>query len=173
MKKHKIVVALLSLCLLGGAIGVTYAYYQAQTELKKNTFSIGNVTTEITEEVATEGNKITKKPVVTNTGKNDCYIRMRVTVSPEGAADITGWSENWTDGKDGFYYYQTAVAPKGKTDAIFTGANLKKGFTGDFEITCYQEAVQAEARVDGTITKNIKEIWAAYDKQTAVFGTAK
>lgn len=170
--KHKFLILLVSCLLLAGIIGVTYAYNKDTTEEKTNTFTVGNVTTEIEEEVKITGTSIEKKPYVKNTGINACYIRVRVTVSPEDAVKITDWqTEKWKLENDGYYYYQDKVEPGKRTEVpVFTGAEITKaGYTGDVEITCYQEAVQAEATVESQKVTDMMTIWEAYDSGKDVF----
>lgn len=168
-RKKKILILSVSCLLLAGAAGITLAYNKDTTEKKENTFTVGNVTTEIEEDLKVNGTSIEKKPSVKNTGLNACYIRMRVTVSSEGAAEITGWNDKWQEKPDGFYYYQEKVEPGQSTEPVFTGADMEEGFTGDLEITCYQEAVQAEATVDSQRVTDMMTIWQAYDEGKAVF----
>lgn len=169
-RKQKVLILSISCLLLAGAAGVTLAYNKSTTEKRENTFTIGNVTTEIEEELEVNGTSIEKKPSVKNTGANACYIRMRVTISPEDIVEITGWNEKWTKESDGFYYYKDKVEPGKSTEPIFQGAEVKEdGFTGDVEITCYQEAVQAEATVESQRVTDMMTIWKAYDDGKAVF----
>ena len=116
--------------------GVTFAYLHRETGAVVNTFSVGNVTTEIDEETPfPNGSDLTKEPYVTNTGKNDCIVRVRVSVSPVELFDVDGPLaladdlENslqypFDDGDllnsdwyyhDGYFYYQDVLPAGGKT----------------------------------------------------------
>lgn len=180
-KTKRTKVALLSLAaVLVCATGLsTLALLTKKTEQLENTFKLGNVTTEIEEkfEETDVATVFTKEPVVTNTGENDCYVRVRVTASPAEQLDITGWdTTNWVyNEEDGFYYYQKVLKAAGagvnaddtKTSALFTTVSVKEDYVNTiegFEVTVYQEAVQAEMNAaDGTSTSDMMTIWAAYD----------
>lgn len=158
------------LCFLVGLTGVTYAYYQKVTDKKSNTFTIGDVTTEIQEEFEITDSGIVKKPSVVNTGTNSCIIRMRVVISPSDAAEVTGFdADNWKKEADGYYYYQKAVDPGEKTTPVFTGVTVREGFSGDVEVTCYQEAVQSEATIENATVTDMMSIWESYDNERDVF----
>ena len=84
---------------------VTLAVLLSKTGELVNTFEPGNVTTEVREEFEpTETATVFRKePVVANTGKNACYVRVRVTASPEEQLEIGGWDrQNWTEKEDGY-----------------------------------------------------------------------
>lgn len=176
-KNKKLCGAVLSIGLVvATAVGVTAAYYRAETDEVVNQFSAGNVTTELVEDfVQNTDTEFTKTPRVTNTGANDCLIRLRMKVTPESllnqkvldedgnatATDylvISGWSSKWTLQADGFYYYSDIVKPGESTEPLFTAVtvnydkNAQKGEPNewvDFDIILYQEAVQAEVIKDG------------------------
>lgn len=174
-------VALLSLvavliCSTGLA---TLALLSSKTDTLTNTFELGDVTTEIVEDVfePTEVATVFKKePYVKNTGDNDCYVRVRVTVSPEEQLDINWNTTDWTY-KDGYYYYNKVLkadsneAGEGEsTSPLFTTVSVKDEYVDTiegFEVTVYQEAVQAEMNAaDGSSTTDMMTIWAAYESNT-------
>lgn len=169
-KKWLFVLIPVCVLILTGA-GATYAYMKSVTAEKVNTFTVGNVTTDLKEEIGETGaDTIGKSPYVVNTGENTCYIRMRVTVSPEDSAELTGVNaKDWKLEADGFYYYQKPVEKGGQTTPVFTGVKVSEGFTGDLEVTCYQEAVQSEAVAEGRPVTDMMEIWKAYDTGAEVF----
>ena len=155
-------------------VGTTFAYFQDKTGEKVNEFSVGNVTTEIVEIF----NKINdheyeKRPCVTNTGKSNCYIRMRYEVTPENEMkdrlNIIGLpGANWT--KEGeWYYYTKPVKPGESTTDLFQKVNVdyneKDKPWVDFDIILYQEAVQAEVVANGQVVTDAATIWAQYDAQ--------
>lgn len=157
---------------------VTLAMLLSRTNQLTNTFELGNVTTEIEEnfEKTDVATTFKKEPVVKNIGENDCYVRVRVTVSPEGQLNILGWdTENWTE-KDGYYYYKHVLKgdPDGdgtkegdSTTALFTTVAVKdeyKDTIDGFEVTVYQEAVQSKMNArDGSSTSDAMTIWEAYE----------
>lgn len=182
-KRTKVALLSLTAVFLCATGLVTLAILTSRTQKITNTFELGNVTTEIQEDFEkTDVDTVFKKePVVTNTGENDCYVRARVTVSPQGQLDITGWdTTNWVYNEaDGFYYYQKVLkagadkaAPEqdeagDSTTALFTTVSVKEDYVSTiegFEVTVYQEAVQAKMNAaDGSSTTDMMTIWAAYE----------
>lgn len=154
---------------------VTMALLRASTDTLENTFALGYVTTEI-EETFEKTDIVTtfkKEPVVKNTGENDCYVRVRVTISPEEAVTIFGDEQVFGGSKanwgyyNGYYYYKTALKPGEKTTPLFNTVTIKNEYLDTiegFEVTVYQEAVQAKMNaLDGSSTTDYSKIWAAYD----------
>ena len=92
MSKKKIISLCLVVCLLATAIGGTLAYFTDTDNQVKNTFTVGNVSIDLTEtnkingeEVTGNefanvmpGTKITKKAVVTNNSSETAYVRVVV-----------------------------------------------------------------------------------------------
>ncbi len=180
--------ALLSAALLAvTAAGVTVAILQTGAKKVTNTFEAGGVTTEIVE----EGSGTVKKSRIRNTGKSDCVVRARVTISPAEAASaivLTDKGENWNweewENGDGFVYYE-AVLPAGEasyTTWLFEGVALKEGVDWTslgittFEVTVYEESVQSEvydSKTAGMISVLDKDggydsekaarVWAVYE----------
>lgn len=178
LKSKRTKIALLSLvAVLVGATGLgTLALLTVRTEPLTNTFEIGNVRTEIEEvfeqtEVATE---FKKEPRVVNTGANDCYVRVRVSISPEEQVEIPddawdkiNWSKQVEEDGDVYYYYVNALKSGEKTTPLFTTVSVKEEYIDtieSFEVTVYQEAVQASmSAADGSSTNDAAVIWAAYE----------
>lgn len=187
--KIKIILPLF-LVLALATVGLTYAYLKANTSNLRNTFTVGEITTVIEEDPSID-TTIHKNPSVKNTGKNDSIIRMRVTISPSKIEEflvennsINYDSKTWVYNKaDGFWYYQGVVKPGKSTTPLFTEVKglIKDGKiieefkdVNDFQITLYQEAVQATVwNEDGetlsALGKNnlynqnkANEIWALY-----------
>lgn len=149
---------------------VTLAVLLSKTGELVNTFEPGNVTTEVREEFEpTETATVFRKePVVANTGKNACYVRVRVTASPEEQLEIGGWDrQNWTEKEDGYYYYNKALESGESTTPLFKEVSVKKEYEETiegFEVNVYQEAVQAKMNAaDGSSTTDAAQIWEAYE----------
>lgn len=183
-KKAIIATLIVGVITMLSVTGLTLAYYSDTTPVKKNTFTVGNVTTDIEETIDPSKNQ--KEPYVVNSGKNDCLIRMRVTVSPESSTsnlELSGGNKDlWkkradeANDKNAFFYYHDVVKPNEKTDPIFSNYRIidKDKFV-PFDITLYQEAVQAEAvdqegNVISALDENgkfneeeAKKIWDIYD----------
>ena len=113
MKKKIVSLALVASLLALVIVGGTLAYF-TDTESAENTFVVGNVDIDLTEpswrdsnvENIQPGMTYAKDPTVANTGVNNAYIRVNVTLN------------KWTE-------FSTAAASYGITDltSIFTVAN--------------------------------------------------
>ena len=151
-------------------VGTTFAYHSDTTKALNNRFAIGSVETHIEEKISLAGQK---DVTIVNDGKNACYIRTRVTISPSNApVTLTGLrGENWQDvSADGFYYYQIPVDPGQPTTSLFSGYTIDatKEFI-PFEVTIYQEAVQASVYDPTTGTSKVNSMtdsWRIYDTGT-------
>lgn len=162
-----LVVAILAIAIIGG----TLAYF-TDTKTATNTFTVGNVkikldeqnpgTNERTETGAaytsvTPGVAYAKDPTVTNTGNNDAWIRVNVTLSNAaafkaaaakhgvtdlatvfGGHDETKWtlagikdtSDDTTKNTLTYsYYYKTVLAQGASTGPLFTTVTVPKSFT--------------------------------------------
>ena len=169
--KIMIVAAVLAVTIL--AVGITMAFYHDSSNTAVNTFTVGNVTTEIVEIFKKlDDHNFQKEPRVTNTGENDCYIRIRYQVTPSTAEERLTFAgkpgNGWTE-KDGWYYYTKAVEPGESTTPLFTKVTVDYNETDkpwiDFDIILYQEAVQAEIMSDGSLITDMNTIWKQYDAQ--------
>ena len=127
------------------------------------------------------GSTVKKNPSIKNTGVSDAFIRARITISPEktnvtllsgtwndsiftnkGTAvyDITPETElydpdgdgiGWYKGTDGWFYYNSPIAPENSTETLFDAVEIGSDVTKNFDITIYQEAVFAENYKAGEI----------------------
>lgn len=142
--------------ILVGTIGGTVAFLATRTNPVVNTFTPGEVTTDVVEKVE---DGVKKAVAVKNTGNIPAYIRVAVVANTvdengkiTGAADLpNGWlnTTNWTAGTDGFYYYKGAVQPDTQTeDLLADGVSID---LTDKQITILASAIQstpAEAVID-------------------------
>lgn len=194
-KKMKYSVLVL-LAVLVVAVGVTVALLTSNTGAITNTFKTGEITTEIEEEdPEISDTTIGKEPKVKNLGPNDCLVRVRVNVSPSTIAEylatdgrIAYNTTDWIyDNDDGYWYYNGVLKVGDTTPAVFTEVNglLEDGkiigqfrHLDGFDISIYQEAVQAVAVLDDNGTRTYAydadgnylpdkaaEIWTYYDAQ--------
>lgn len=171
MKKKSLIPGVLAAAaLLLTTVGTTVALMKAQTEEITNAFKLGSVETEIL-----EGEDGFKNPMVINLGENDCYVRARVLISPAKAlenVELTG-GEGWTLKEDGFYYYNSVLAPQKTTEAIFESIKIKDGVDWgalgieDFEVAVYEESVQTVVYLDGREITDVSEIWKMYEAKDA------
>lgn len=202
MLKHKKILVCSALLLTIG-VGSTLAYLQQRSNDLTNTFEVANVETEIDEPKMEQDNSDLKKtPSVKNTGKTDVIIRVRCVVSPEDVLDgkidyntdlnsITAKDSdvegNWVNGNDGYWYYQAVIPANKETEPLFTTISnvFVKNDDGtysfaegceDFDITIYQESVQANINLndgsslsaidkDGKYNQtNADQIWDIFEK---------
>ena len=154
MKNKKVLlISMITAALLAVVtIGVTIATLADNTLTLTNTFEPGSVTTEIDEPDPDDGE--VKKCRVKNTGKLDCLVRARVTISPAEAAKViklnirsTDWEwSSWNNG-DGYVYYKAVLRDKSDpnpyTSYMFEGialdekADLKSLGVETFDIALY------------------------------------
>lgn len=173
-------IALIIILILITFIGyqATYAFLNDK-DSKSNTFTVGNITTEIIEELDDQiikPNTTMKKIVsIKNTSSVPCFIRARITISPEQVLtekkiELTGLNTTlWKLEDDGFYYYQKQVQSQEVTKELLKGVKIGDLQEGDtFDVTIYQEAVQTNGHyIDDNGTKKqfstLQEAWQVYD----------
>ena len=179
--KKKIISLTLAACLMAVAVvGSSLAYF-TDTEEKDNVFTVGNVTIALTEpnwkgadESAGEGldesscedagsqdavypgEPLAKDPIVTNIGKNPCFVRIQIDgLEQFGEKGSIGYRTDSVDGKlgDGWvgygdcFYYTEVLEVGDSTDALFDQIVMPIGLTGDEtaqSINVTAEAVQAQ-----------------------------
>lgn len=171
-KNKKIVAAVASVAAITVvAVGVTLALLNSKSDNLENTFDVGSVETELDEVIS--GMK--KQPFVKNVGKSDCYVRVRVAVSPNDLGIVLDGigGEGWIDGGDGYYYYTEPLKPGTQTTYLFDEVILPADWYGadgniladkfvPFDIGLYHEAVQTRIYVNGTKVVDRDEIWNNY-----------
>lgn len=186
-------------------VGITLSLFQSKTGTLTNTFSAGEVTTNIEEDTKVTNSTIKKEPKVYNDGPNDCLVRVRVTISPSELENLikeendvnfyycyqdstnntqkmNGFNTiNWEYADDGFWYYQGILTVEQTTEPLFSGLDgliadgkIKTEYQdlfNDFQITIYQESVQAIVYdQDGDHISayenfdNASQIWQLYDE---------
>ena len=157
---------MITIALIVGIIGTaaTFAIITATAGTVTNTFQAAKVATEIEEEFEggiRAGSTVKKNPSVKNTGISDVFVRARITVSPEQTEVMLlngTWNDGiatertlydpdsngigWYQGTDGWFYYNSPVAPGQNTENLFDAVKLGD-VTKNFDITVYQEAVFA------------------------------
>lgn len=168
MNKKKLIPLLASLTLIGTiAVGATLAYF-TDTEEAVNVITLGNVDIDLTEpgfdkEDGTEDNTITditpgdeieKDPTITvKETSEEAFVRatMKITGLDEQhkqeLLDKIVINEGWILA-DGYYYYQTKVAP-GASVTLFNTVTIPETWGNEmadqtFEIIVSAEAIQAD-----------------------------
>ena len=142
-KRLTILLVSLSLILVVG-VGVTLAYVFASTGDVVNTFTPSKVACAVIENddstphYSDTVNVPSKSNVqIKNTGDTDAYIRAAIIVTWKNEAGIV-WAQKpvlgehysitygqntlWSKGDDGYWYYNTSVAPGELTDPLITSA---------------------------------------------------
>lgn len=166
-----LVVALAAVTVVGGSL----AYFTAEDNAQ-NDFTVGNVAIDLVEpkwdadnaKDMYPGQEVAKDPQVTNTGANPAYIRVKIT-NPEGVkVTYNKMSAKWVE-KDGYYYYNQAVAPGATTEAVFQSFTLStetENATAENKaqnIKVAAEAVQSQGAPfdDKTFTAEAAAAWFA------------
>lgn len=147
-------------------IGGTLAYF-TDTKTATNTFTVGNVTIDLSEPAwdasgkidapeSYPGEALAKDPTVTNTGANPCLVRIHIgwpeqTGALEYRTDYVSnkLGDNWVYGGDGYFYYLKALPVNGKTDALFDQIVVPADLTNedatvDYNVVVTAYAVQAQ-----------------------------
>lgn len=161
-KKHTFIVSVLLVIAIVG-VAATVALAVATTDPVTNTFKAADLDTEIEEPTPTPDPSPSPIPAdektvtIKNNGESPAFIRVRVTVSPEDAAEPIYKTEEteWYYGRDGFYYYLKAVQGEEETAPLFDGVTPKIK-EEPFEVTVYQESCVATVDLSGYQTNDEK-----------------
>ena len=161
-KRHTLIASFLLVFAIAGVAG-TVALVVATSGPVTNTFKAASLDTDITEEGGSPDKKVV---TVTNQKDSPAYIRVRITVSPENAANPQYINPNkWVNGNDGFYYYYQAVAGNGgKTVPIIDRVEVNEDYAKTeepFDVTVYQESCVATTAPGETVS--LQEIKDAFD----------
>lgn len=150
-KKARPAVFLIVLALLMTlTVGTTIAFLVTHTDPVVNTFAPTDVSCYVDETY--DGS--TKQDVrIQNTGKTDAYIRAVVVVNwldSDGnvcaghTAALPEISSGWTPGSDGFYYYNSAVAPGEYTSNLIDSVSMSTAEDGcRMQVEIVASAVQS------------------------------
>ncbi len=174
--KNKKIKALLMLAmmalLLTVAVSGTIAWLADNSGPVENTFTPAEVNCQINEEW-TDGGTEKKNVTVTNTGDVYANIRAAIVVTWQKDGDVYGTlplletdytlslGSDWIKGSDGFYYYNSSVAPGAKTTNLInsctvTGAAPEAGYSLHVEVLA--QAIQAEGVTGAT---GITDTWSS------------
>lgn len=177
MKKNKKIALLIVVVALVAAIGVgaTLAYF-SDKDSNTNVVTMGHVDIALTETSTDENVRITdnglkftdvmpgaalsKVPTVTvDTASQPSWIRMSMTfegLTDEQANELVALLDiqsGWHLSSDGYYYYDTAVAPGTSVD-FFTTVKIPAGWDNTMADKSFSIVLQAEA---------IQESYVSYD----------
>ena len=125
--------------------------YFSDEESVSDELVFGNVETEIVEEYDTKpiipGEEFKKVVRIKNIGKNSCFVRVKILISPEEYAEELNLNINTNDWeyKNGFYYYKKPLNSGEITTPLFTKLTIPSGLnSGDvFDINIYSESIQS------------------------------
>lgn len=142
MKKKILALCLVVVLAVTAVTGATLAYF-TDTKSATNTFTVGNVTIELTEpewektgkneaKEAYPGEPLAKDPTVENKGENPCFVRIHVSnLDQFGTGDMMiTYRTDFKDGKlgdgwekygDYFYYTKPLVVPGTEDESWNTG----------------------------------------------------
>lgn len=166
MKKKLIALCLIIVMIAVAAIGGTLAYF-TDSDAESNVFTMGSVEIDLSESNWTApantvpGVSYAKNPVVENTGTNDAWIRVDVTLSDATAFQVaankysldiksmfvnlntTDWTcvstipDTTSDTLTFVFYYNTALTAGASTQELFTAVKIPGVFTNtDMEAIC-------------------------------------
>lgn len=158
-----VLLALSLVLVLGLSVGGTLAYLVTSTGPVTNTFTPGEVKTEIEEQFK---NDVKENVKVKNTGTVDAYIRAQIVINwvddegnivadPGEGADyrLDMGSSEWIKGTDGFWYYTEKVEAGGTTFNLIDSCKVTTPADAGvgLQVTILSQAIQAEpaqARID-------------------------
>ncbi len=150
------------------AAGGTMAYFNAETPVKKNVFTIGNVSiamdglAQISRDGARRvypGEVLPQNPIVVNDGSIPCFVRVRISgldalgtgesmirVSTGGVPGELG--PGWVRQDDGYCYYTHVLEAGEKTPPVFDALMIpaapgRGGDAGTYQVDVQAFAVQA------------------------------
>lgn len=167
-KGSLLVAALIVVFIAGSALG-TLAFYTAE-ERTHNVITTGGVDIELHEWAdedetvefpedgvsgVTPGTKVTKIVEVENTGNSPAWVRIILDVkalSSDGTTELSADrfeldfdTEHWTQGPDGYWYYNRALEPGETTEPLFTGVTFADSMGDDYQGSKITIGVAAQA----------------------------
>lgn len=140
------------------SVGATFAYLTDKKAVT-NTFTVGDVKIAVEEPAWGEPGtsheiapnvEVAKDPSVKNTGKNECYIRVKVdydkTIFQLVGLDVGDTADKgWKDGGDGYYYHKAPIVANASTSKLFKGVKMLDTFKEGTSSTNLNVIVNAEA----------------------------
>ena len=188
MKKKLVLLSTAVILVAMMVVGGTLAYFTAD-DTATNVFTVGDVKIDLTEplweanlngasklENIYPGMAITKDPMVTNTGSNPAFVRVKVEI-PTFVVETPAAEEikplftigtlgaNWVDGGDGYYYYTASLASGEATSKLFEVVTL----TTELDVHNGVSPVEDELNID--ITAEAVQA-QGFENYTAAFAAA-
>ena len=182
-KMIAIIVAALAIIITGGVVA-----YLTDTDTATNTFTIGAVSIDLTEDNwnatnaqnVVPGQVINKDPAIENTGSNSAYVYLKieepiVAQTPSGTGPLvtyttnTGWTQLSTNTsgstKTTVYYYNTALTSGNSTNALFNNVTVsnfnQSTVTGSKNMVVTAYAIQSNDLPAGTTIASAYETYFA------------
>ena len=91
---------------------------------------------------------MTKHITISNTGENDCYVRVKIFCGSEIKLSCSG--TKWSKGDDDYWYYKDIVPAGGKTETLLAKIKLPKDYTENFDVVVIQECTPVLYDSNGT-----------------------
>lgn len=176
--RRKIVITAVIILLLSSIGYGTYAYMSA-SKTAQNVITAGNVKIELNK-VDDQLNimpntSVIRLVTITNTGRNDCYVRVKITadITPDAKSDANISlssdkiifdvdTDNWAKDSDGYWRYNKLLPagnpPDNVTSSLLKGISFDKGMGNEYQnakvnLNITAEAVQAIN--NGTSVKDV------------------
>lgn len=147
LKKPTICMGMAAAFLLGAsAVSETMAYFTTHVAAEGGQVIELGATSTIEEEVS----NMTKHVVLTNTGKQACFVRIKAFAGEDFLLEYLGEAEDWKAGEDGYWYYQKVLQAGEKTQNLDIKIHLpSQEYTKDFNVIVIQETAPAVYDAEG------------------------
>ena len=149
VKRNKILLVVALALVLSLTVGLTLAYFSDYTEAKGGkTVTLGGQT-----EIKEKQNDDNKVIDIVNTGETDVMVRVKV-IAPGDPKDLKYSGSGWTDGGDGYYYYDSVLPVGGTTKTSLTAKwEVPKDLGDDYNVVVIQESEMVVYNSSGKIVK--------------------
>ena len=132
-RNHRILVCAVfaaTLIVCGVSVKPTLAYFTTYATAKGGISVDIGPTTDVKEKF-----KDWKKTIeIENTGKADCFVRVKVIAASQ--FDIQASGSNWSLSDDGYWYYSQVVPVGGKTEPIVAAITVSEKVKTSFNVVC-------------------------------------
>ena len=164
-RNHRILVCAAfaaTLIVCGVSVKPTLAYFTTYATAKGGISVDIGPTTDVKEKF-----KDWKKTIeIENTGKADCFVRVKVIAASQ--FDIQASGSNWSLSDDGYWYYSQVVPVGGKTEPIVAAITVSEKVKTSFNVVVVQECAPGTYDENGNPCVAPDAKWdatAQYDKE--------
>ena len=151
-----------TLIVCGVSVKPTLAYFTTYATAKGGISVDIGPTTDVKEKF-----KDWKKTIeIENTGKADCFVRVKVIAASQ--FDIQASGSNWSLSDDGYWYYSQVVPVGGKTEPIVAAITVSEKVKTSFNVVVVQECTPVTYDENGNPCVAPDAKWdatAQYDKE--------